>query len=72
MTALHPHKLQEFLILTLEKKDSLSLYYTKIERPHIFILQLGLDLLDGKFPQKWIARGCPISSPRLPHFFYGT
>jgi hypothetical protein len=56
---LHPNSIEEFLVLTLEKEDSLSLYYTKLERPHIFILQLGLDLLDGKFPQKWIARGVP-------------
>jgi hypothetical protein len=48
-----------------KKEDYLSLYYTKLERPHIFILQLGLDLLDGKFPQKWIARGVP--SARHPY-----
>jgi len=73
MIALHPHRFEEFLILTLEKKkNSLSLYYTKLERLHIFILQLGLYILDGKFPKKWIARGSPISSPPLHNFLYGT
>jgi hypothetical protein len=51
---------------------SLSLYYTKLEGLYIFILQFGLDLLDGKFSQKWIAWGSPVSSPPLPHFFCGT
>jgi hypothetical protein len=62
---LHPNIFEKFLVLTLKKEDSLSLYYTKLERSHIFILQLGLNLLDGKFPQKWIARGFP--SVRHPH-----
>ena len=61
MTALNPNRFEEFLILTLEKKDSLSFYYIELERPHILILRLGLDLLDGKFPHKWIARGGPIT-----------
>jgi hypothetical protein len=71
MTALHPNSFEDFLILT-GKKDCLSLYYIELERPHIFISRLGLDLLDGKFPQKWIARGGPTTYPPVHHIFYGT